>query len=244
MFKILGSLLIATALFAHVELGKVISKKEFHEYTKDEIKQSFLVNDYAFITGDSELNFNNYLDQAVLDKDWQKAQNALFREYRAIPNPPSGFPVGLIKDRGTANWIDTIRYLGSYVQRSGNPVAAFQGLSIIANYVLVFYPDKNIQRDFFDEIVAKYMPMFADALYQKRFCYGAYMKLFFDWQYSDNRYEAIDKVKDGKGICSSQLQSGLIQPYIEEDFRLLFAKAEINTQIHKEKESKNVKKNK
>ena len=88
------------------------------------------------------------------------------------------------------------------------------------------------------------MPMFANALYQKRFCYGAYMKLFFDWQYSDNRYEAIDKVKDGKEICSSQLQSGLIQPYIEEDFRLLFAKAEINTQIHKEKEDKNVKKNK
>jgi hypothetical protein len=231
MLKPICALFISTALFAQLDIGEIVEKKEFHSYTINEAKDSHMISDYAFMTGDTEGRFNEYLSQAVLDASWQKAQNAFFREFRSMPKPPQGIPMEIIEGRATANWIDALKYLGDFVQRTRNPVGAYQGVSIIANYVLVFYPDKNVQKEFFDEVVGKYMPLFADILYENKFCYGAYMKLLFDWEYSDNKYSAINNVKEGEAICASQMAQGSIPPFVDRDFRVLFAKAKINTEM-------------
>lgn len=228
--KTFFSLFIATSLFAQLDIGEIVEKKDFHIYTVSEAKDSHMISDYAFMTGDTEAHFDDYLNQAIKNDFWQKAQNAFFRELRSMPKPPSDVPQNIIEGRATANWIDALKYLGRFVEETENPVGAYQGISIIANYILVFYPDKNVQKDFYDEVVGKYMPLFADVLYKNNFCYGAYMKLLFEWVYSDNKYKATENVKNGEAICASQMDKGTIPLFVDRDFRLLFAKAKINTE--------------
>lgn len=238
MLKSICALFIATALFAELDIGEIVEKKEFHQYTKEEAENSHMISDYVFITGDTQSNFDEYISQAISNGTWQKAQNALFREFRSMPKPPQEIPLEIVQGRATANWFDALKYLGDFVKETDNPVGAFQGISIITNYILIFYPDKNVQREFFDEVVAKYMPLFSDTLYRHKLCYGAYTKLLFDWEYSDKKYEAVGNVKDGEAICAAQMDAGLIPEFVDRDFRLLYAKAKINTKMRNRNENK------
>lgn len=235
MFKILSTLLIATSLFAKLDVGEVVQKKPFHLYTKEEAKISFLISDYAFITGDSEQNFDKYLSKAVKNKEWQRAQNAFYREFRSLPKAPQGIPADLVQGRSVANWFDALKYLKITVKETNNPVAAFQGISIIANFVLPFMPSKNTNKEAFKGVVEEYMPLFADNLYKHNFCYGAFTKLLYAWGYSDNKYQAYTLVPNGEAICSSQLKEGKIQPFLDRDFRVLYTKAKINAEMRAKK---------
>lgn len=203
-------------------------------YNLDEIKDNFLYNDYTIVTGDSEENYHKYLHLATQDDRWQQAQYLLTKTRISLSYPdrfkdkqPSDF------FRASPDWLKGLHYLGLYVVDSDNPVAAYEGLTIIANIIMPFFPDKTKDEDFNKKVLQKYTPIFLKTLESKGFCYASYLGLRYEWYYGDERYDAMAKYKDSIKKCKDQLEEKKIPYWVDEQFRTLFYKVKFLTEKRK-----------
>lgn len=221
--------------FSNNTNSKSQKKENTFKLTKETLKKNILVGDFVKITGDTEDNFNKYIEIALKDKDFLEANNAFFNEKKPF-QVPKGYEIANKNvPKELPDWRKTLEKLHISATKNNNILAAYQGLTIINNFFGIMSPTKKSAPTVIENIMDKYMVDFTDKLKSKGYCYGYLYQQKYYLNYSNNVEKAIYVGEIGKEICKEQLKNKKIEPWQEFQVRKDLVKAKTFQNIRHEK---------
>ncbi len=210
------------------------SKEKEFKLTKENLKKNILVGDFVRITGDTEENFNKYIDIALKDKEFLEANNAFYNEKKPF-QVPEGYEAAKNVPKELPDWRKALEKLHISATKNNNVLAAYQGLTMINNFFGVMSPTKKSAPTVIENIMDKYMIDFTDKLKGKGYCYGYMYQQKYYLNYANDIEKAIYVGEIGKEICKEQLKNKKIEPWQEFQIRKDFVKAKTFQNIRYEK---------
>lgn len=212
MKKILFFTLFITTLFAtsnEFQNKKVFSEKEAKE----------LLNDFIGMTGESQEKFNKMISITIKDENWQKASNSFYIKKNSVK-----LVKGAKQEVKIPDWKEALKFYKQSVIKSDNTLSAYQGLSLINQFFMFMDSSNNSTKSIKEEILDEYIPIFAEVLKKRGYCYGYTNLMKYEGNYNKNYEKALIIGNEGLGICKKQLSEKKIPSWLEMNYRKDFVR--------------------
>jgi len=224
--------LSANNFFSNKKEVSFNGNKQAVEENKQEAKftrkfANLVVGDFMEITGENEFQYNKYLDTAMKDKDWLKANEYFYFEKKIIDLK------GIAKAK-IPKWKKALE-LYKISSDKGNILASYQGINLITKYFTQLNPTMDNGQDVIENIINKYMGTFSEKLREKNYCYGYLYNLRYYVNYKNDIGKAISVGEMGYPICKDQLSKKLIPKWLDLAFRKDFVKAKTIVRVREAK---------
>lgn len=207
--------------------------------TKESLKQNLLTGDFVKITGDTEENFNKYIEISLKDKEFLEANNAFFNEKKPF-QVPEGYEAAANVPKELPDWRKSLEKLHISATKNNNILAAYEGLSMINNFFGIMSPNKKSAPTVIENIMDKYMIDFTDKLKAKGYCFGYIYQQKYYLNFANNVEKAIYVGEIGKEVCKEQLKNKKIEAWQEFQIRKDFVKAKTFQNVRYEKAKQGV----